>query len=207
MKRTTLAVAALVLTAVGASAARAQSAAASPVHFGLSAGGTLTSGDLSDSHNSGFNVNGLLEFRGMSSPLALRAEVGYQNLAGKSVSFTDPDFGTFSAKADNASIISGTANGVFGFPTAPTTTVRPYLIGGLGVYSAKSGGSVSGDLGEFSGSERITKFGINGGIGTTFQLSGFNTFIEARYHHVFSKDDEDGTPNIQFIPISFGIMF
>lgn len=206
MKRSTLTIAALVLAAAGASSAQAQSAAASPAHFGLSAGGTLTAGDLSDSHNSGFNLNGMVEFRGAASPTAFRAEVGYHGLAGKSVSFTDPSFGTFSAKADNLSMITGTANGVFGF-TAPTATVRPYLIAGLGVYNFKSGGSFTSNLGSASGSERLTKFGLNGGIGTTFQLSGFNTFAEARYHFVFSKNDNDGTSNLQFIPISFGIMF
>ena len=207
MKRSTLAVAALALTVVGASTARAQSAMASPVHFGLSAGGTIPTGDLSDSHNSGFHINGLLEFRGATSPLALRAEVGYHGLAGKSVSFTDPNLGTFSAKAENLSMITGTANGVYGFPVAAAATVRPYLIAGAGVYSFKSGGEVTGDLGNFSASARLTKFGGNGGIGPTFQRSGFNTFAEVRYHYLFSKNDNDGTPNLQLIPISFGIMF
>ena len=206
MKRSIL-VAVLALTAAGASAAQAQNTTASPVHFGLSAGGTLTTGDLSDSHNSGFNIAGLLEFRGMASPFALRAEVGYHGLGGKSVSFTDPDLGTFSAKAEDLSMIEATANGVYSFPTKGTSSVRPYLIGGGGVYSFKAGGSASGDFGSVSASDRLTKFGVNGGIGTTFALSGFNTFAEVRYHYVFSKDDEDGTPNIQFIPLSFGIMF
>lgn len=206
MKRSIL-VAVLALTAAGASAAQAQNTTDSPVHFGLSAGGTLTSGDISDSHNSGFNIAGLLEFRGVASPFALRAEVGYHGLGGKSVSFSDPDFGTVSAKVDGLSMITATANGVYSFPTAATSSVRPYLIGGGGIYNFKNGASVTGDLGEFSGSERLTKFGLNGGLGTTFQLSGFNTFAEVRYHYVFSKNDEEGTPNVQIIPLSFGIMF
>ena len=204
MKRSTLAVAAAALV-VGASGAQAQSA--SPAHFGISAGATIPTGDLSDSHNAGFNIQGLVEFRGMASPLAFRGEVGYHALDGKSVTVFDPTFGTLSAKADNLGMVMGTANGVFSFPTAATATVRPYVIGGAGIYNFKVGGSFSSDLGSASGSERQTKFGINGGIGTTFQLSGFNTFAEARYHYVFAKDSDTEQTNLQLIPISFGIMF
>ena len=40
-----------------------------------------------------------------------------------------------------------------------------------------------------------------------FNLSGFSTFAEARYHYVMSKDSKTGAENTKFIPISFGIMF
>jgi len=204
MKRSTLAAAAAALV-LGASSAQAQ--AASPTHFGISAGATIPTGDLSDSHNAGFNVQALLEFRGIASPLAFRAEVGYHGLGGKSVTVFDPDFGTVSADVDDLAMIMGTANGVYSFPVATTATVRPYVIGGAGIYNYKAGGSFSSSFGSFSGSERQTKFGLNGGIGTTFQLSGFNTFAEARYHYVFAKDDDTGEGNLQMIPLSFGIMF
>ena len=122
MKRSTLAVVAAALV-VGASGAQAQSA--SPAHFGISAGGTIPTGDLSDSHNAGFNIQGLVEFRGMASPLAFRGEVGYYALDGKSVTVFDPTFGTLSAKADNLGMVMGTANGEDSFPTSATATVRP----------------------------------------------------------------------------------
>ena len=71
--------------------------------------------------------------------------------------------------------------------------MRPYLIGGAGIYGYKS---------DVSGASTNTDFGLNGGIGASFPLSGFNTFVEARYHHIFT--DVSAT---QFIPVTFGISF
>jgi hypothetical protein len=77
----------------------------------------------------------------------------------------------------------------------PGTGISPYLIGGGGIYSTKLHGN------DFDTSSD-SKFGVNGGIGASFPLSGFNTFIEARLHHVFT----DGSAT-QFVPVTFGISF
>ena len=45
-------------------------------------------------------------------------------------------------------------------------------------------------------------FGINVGGGFEFALSGFDTFVEARFHSVFTDNS-----STKFIPISFGIKF
>ena len=58
---------------------------------------------------------------------------------------------------------------------------------------------------EFGGvdiSDTQTKFGINVGGGFTFNLSGFETFVEARFHSVFTEES-----NTNFIPLSFGFKF
>ena len=47
-----------------------------------------------------------------------------------------------------------------------------------------------------------TQFGFDVGGGITIPLSGFNTFIEARYNHF---NDNGGSTS--FVPITFGIMF
>ena len=57
-----------------------------------------------------------------------------------------------------------------------------------------------------------TKFGLNAGVGFKFQLTGFATFIEARYHNVIHGSDvgDTGSSNarsLQFIPITVGITF
>jgi hypothetical protein len=205
MKRSMLAVAGLVLTVAGASVAHAQATTASPakpMSFGISAGLSLPNGDASDAWDTGFHVNGLADYRLSSLPLSIRGELGWQSLSGKSASFSDGTT-SFSAKLANPNMITLTGNLLYHFPVAATTTVRPYLIGGLGMYNYKAGGSFSStDFGSGSATERRTKFGLNGGIGTTFQLGTMSTFAEARFHNVF---EEGGS--IRMIPISFGIMF
>ena len=59
----------------------------------------------------------------------------------------------------------------------------------------------SAEFGDLDVSDSQTKFGINFGGGFTFNLSGFETFVEARFHSVFAED------NANFIPISFGFKF
>ena len=101
-------------------------------------------------------------------------------------------------------IIDGTANVVYTFGAALPT--KFYLIGGAGVYNERfkdPGSDVSA-----SG----TKFGLNGGVGLKFQLTGFSTFIEARYHNVFhgtavGGGNNSGAKSLQFVPISVGITF
>lgn len=68
--------------------------------------------------------------------------------------------------------------------------LRPYLIGGVGSYNVKP-----------DGGESRTDFGINAGVGAKFQLSGLGTFVEARLHTI------SGDPQLQFVPITFGIEF
>jgi hypothetical protein len=47
-----------------------------------------------------------------------------------------------------------------------------------------------------------TKFGLNAGAGLRFQLTGFSTFIEARWHTIFTEGR-----NAQMVPITVGITF
>jgi len=204
MQRSALVVAALALAAGAASTARAQATSSTmskPTSVGISAGLTIPTGDAGDAWDSGFHVNGMVDFMMGTSPFSLRGELGWQSLSGKSATVSDGTT-TVTAEVANPNMITVSGNALYHFPVSSTNTTRPYLIGGAGIYNYKAGGTVSGGGASVSGSERRTKFGLNGGIGATFQLSGFQTFAEARYHHVF---EEGGS--IQLIPISFGIMF
>jgi opacity protein-like surface antigen len=227
MKRSTLVVAALALTAAGASTAHAQSAAAaaaSPVHFGLSAGATLpmsdaikgVDGEAGMSSKTGYNLTGLLEWRTSMVPFGLRGELMYHDMRGETLSFSDPDFGSVSARPD-VRLLAGTLNAIL--QSTAAMSVKPYGIAGVGVYNTRTKVSGSGDFGGsvFSGSssQSGTNFGLNGGLGVRFGLSGLDTFVEARYHYVFNKQTCDinsddvcfDRDNTSFIPVSFGIMF
>jgi hypothetical protein len=85
------------------------------------------------------------------------------------------------------------ANLVYAFPG---TTAKPYLVAGAGFYSTKS---------MFSGSKADTDWGFNAGVGATFGLGPFATFIESRYHSISRSADKGGV--IQYVPVTFGLLF
>lgn len=93
--------------------------------------------------------------------------------------------------------IMGTGNVVFKFKSSEESKVRPYLIGGPGVYNLKATGT--NDIGNITTGGQ-TKFGFNAGVGFDFKAGGAGLFIETRYHNVFT----DGA-DVKFIPITLGI--
>ena len=153
-----------------------------PVSLGIAAGAAIPVGDYANVFNTGYNGTVSLGFSSVGTPLGLRIEGMYNKFLGRNDNaiFNQPD----------SRIIAGTANLVYALPGQG---IRPYLIGGGGYYGLKL---------DVPNAESVNKFGINGGIGALFPLSGFNTYIEARFHHVFT--DVSAT---QFIPVTFGIMF
>jgi hypothetical protein len=183
MKRISSTLIALAAMAITASTSSAQST--KPVSLGISAGATIPVSDLSDDYNTGYNGTVSLGFNSPGSPIGFRIDGMYNSLAHK-------DFGFGSS---NLRILSANANVVYALPGVG---MRPYLIAGAGAYNLQSD-LTSG----FSDNNSSTKLGLNGGIGVAFPLSGFNTFAEARIHHIFTDDNFSTT----FIPVTFGISF
>ncbi len=161
-------------------------AQANPIAFGITAGATKAVGDGSDGINLGYHAGALVQWNGPSLPVGIRGDVVYHRFSIKDVDAT-------------SSITAGTVNLVYSFPMGEGSQITPYVIGGVGYYHASFSCSSCG-TGDTSSSDN--KFGVNGGAGVTIPLSGFSTFIEARYHNVFT----DGG-STKFIPISVGIMF
>ena len=152
---------------------------AKPVQFGIAAGAALPTSDLSNSFDTGFNVTGTLGLNPALIPLGIRVDVAYNS---------------FAAKGGGANIhfTSVTGNLVYKFPSPG---VSPYAIGGAGLYNAAV--NING-LGN-GGSDN--HFGWNLGGGISMPLSGFDTFIEARYNRMAT-----GQPT-EFIPIRVGMRF
>jgi opacity protein-like surface antigen len=201
MSRTHTVAALLAAAIASASPAAAQDAAAvRPVTFGVSGGLTLPTGDAGDVVKTGFNAGAHLAFKPAMLPIGLRVEGQFHQFGLKEISE-----GGISLEPDgNYRIISGTVNGIFGVPAA-SSAFRPYVIGGVGMYNQKLSFDILGE--ELSESE--TKFGLNGGVGIEFGLSGLATFLEARYHYILNGDDEETgeSSRTKIIPISFGIKF
>ena len=184
----------LVLSAAAAPLS-AQAIVSSPVRFGIMGGATFPLSDLKDDAKTGWNAGALVTIGVPLVPVSFRVDGQWQQLQGKNI----PDFDRTDFR-----IIDGTANVVYTFGAALPT--KFYLIGGIGVYNLRAKDNVA-DV-----SASSTKFGLNGGIGFKFQLTGFATFIEARYHNVIhgTSIGDTGSSNansLQFIPVTVGITF
>ena len=149
------------------------------VQFGVAAGAVIPSGDISDGTDVGFNGTVMLGFRPTMVPLGIRIDGAYNQMGAE-------------GGGGNIHITSVTGNFIYKFPSA---SFSPYAIGGAGW--CQVGVSVSG-----FGTVSENRFCWNAGGGISMQLSGFETFIEARYNRV-SVDDG----NLSYIPITFGVMF
>ena len=186
-KRISLALAAVAAVAVFGSTSSAQSSKALSV--GVSGGAAIPLGDFGDFYTTGYNGTVSLMFKSVGSPIGIRIDGMYNKMSLKDDAIiTIPGQGS----VESASIASANANLVY---SLPGVGISPYLIGGGGIYQLK----LHGD--NFD-TDSDNKGGVNGGIGVSFPLSGFNTFLEARFHHVFT----DGSAT-QFVPVTFGISF
>jgi opacity protein-like surface antigen len=200
MKRSaiTAAVLGLILSAAAAPVS-AQAIVSSPIRFGIMGGATVPLSDFSDNAKTGWNAGILMNIGVPLVPVSFRVDGQWQQLTGK-----DFDAGKGFITHDDFRIIDGTANVVYTFGAALPT--KFYLIGGLGAYNVR----VKND--DLNASASSTKFGLNAGVGFKFQLTGFATFIEARYHNVIHGTavgdiNGDNAKSLQFVPISVGITF
>jgi hypothetical protein len=134
--------------------------------------------DLGDFADMGYNVGVGLNFGGTRLPIGARLEGGLNGFGLK-----DSD--------QSVRIITGTANAIVNFSQKADS---PYLIGGLGIYNTK--------FGDFDSDNSA---GVNIGGGLRFPLGELTTFVEARYHSTLSDDSRGG--RLQFIPITFGVVF
>jgi len=206
-----------VILAAGSVPLSAQVVVSKPVRFGIAGGATVPVSDISDFSKTGWHAGALVEAGVPLFPWGLRIDAMWNQLGKK-----ETDIGTVKNR-----IIDGTVNATYSFGGLSTT--KFYLIGGLGIYNMKTEvtdmpivfaaseqearadaprvarqiAPPTGQTGEFDEAENTqTKFGLNAGAGLRFQLTGFSTFIEARWHTIFTEGK-----NAQMVPISVGITF
>ncbi len=171
---------AALMASVGAAPAVAQGGA----KFSLGGGLTLPLGDFGDAASTGFHGLAAVSFQPKNLPIGIQVDGMFHRL-GVDQSNVDANF----------QVIQGTANAVYRFANSAETKVRPYLIGGVGLYNSKLTGDDVPD--NVDGS---TDFGINAGAGFDFQAGAVALFVEGRFHNVFS----DGS-NTNFIPVTLGV--
>ena len=158
------------------------------ISVGVSGGLSVPMGDLADAVDLGYNVTGHIYYTRSTTKLGFRGDVGYDSWEGK---------GSSAALDANLSSLAFVANGTYNFGES-TASMRPYLLVGAGMYRTKSSSEVAG----VESSTTSSDAGIQGGLGLSFKLSGFDTFLEARYVNIFSEGN-----STSFAPIVFGLRF
>jgi len=149
--------------------------------FSIAAGAAIPVGNTSNGLNTGYNVTAGIGIKPPLAPIGLRIEGAWNQMDGKA------------AAAGSSRILAGIANVTLSGAGMPIP--MGYLIGGVGMYNF----SVS-DAAIKPPSE--TKVGFNVGAGLNFPLTGFSTFLEARFHYISAS----GT-SFKFVPITFGLKF
>ena len=198
-------------SAVTPSPVRAQSlTTGSNTDFGLSVGVALPQADqlggvdIADGTNTGFTVAGLVQVKPFNLPLGFRIEGQYTRFGLNDERRVEVGGEAPVIASGAASMLNGTGNAVLAVPTGGR--FRPYLIGGLGVYRLSSNISIATPDGRGiangAPSESETQFGLNGGAGFELPIGSLRTFVEARFHSIFTEDEK-----AHFVPIAIGVKF
>ncbi len=168
----------IAVATLAVTAAAGQATAQGRPSLGLAVGANVPTSTLDNSQNAGFHGSISLNVRPAASVVGYRGEGTYAKFSGDG---SNSDFRSTSFTGNVLLEVPGSA-------------VKPYLIGGVGLYNTKFG----------SGDSR-NNIGVNGGVGLRFDLADFATYAELRIHNVFNGINDDR--NAQFVPISFGILF
>ena len=189
----------IALCAAIPAASHAQSTMSRPISFGVTAGASVPVGDFGDGNDVGFTVGAHLLLAPSSLPaLGFRGDVTYDRWKYNGIGSSIVD--------GNTSTIGVMGNVIL--KSSAAMAIKPYVIGGVGLLSSKGTASVTvGGVTASTGGDRENNLGLQAGGGLEFQLSGFTTFIEAKFVNAFAKDGNDNRQNINWIPITFGIRF
>lgn len=179
-----MAAAALAVALGRAPAAGAQDA--KTVSLGLSGGVSLPTQDLGDLTDPGFAVAGHLYVAPSGIKVVrFRGDVSYDRWGAKNASVAGLSADWYS--------VGVSANVQYRPGAEEDASLRPYLLLGAGVFSTKS---------TASGAKTESDFGLQGGGGLEFQLSGFTTFVEAKYVNTFLVGNDRN-----WVPVTFGVRF
>ncbi len=172
-----------VVVAVLAATVGNSTAAAQGVTVSVGGGPALPLGFLNSGTNIGVHAMAAVSVAPAAFPIGIRVDGMYHRYG-----FSDGADGHFR-------VFQGTANAVYHFLATGSTTIRPYLLGGVGLYNCKT----ISDL-PFIPDESTTDLGINGGAGVDVIAGALRVFTEARYHNVFTSGE-----NAEFLPITVGV--
>ena len=203
------AIVALVIGCASLAHAQASTSLTKPISIGISGGAAVPSGELANGRdfgftgtNTGYNVTGSVAFALPVVPFNLRLDASYDKFGSRNLTFPAITLPNCPCGIDGEPIAYNaavrvralTANVVYQIPL-PTLLIRPYVIGGAGVYNVVQTPTRGDDYSQ-------TNAGYDLGAGAALPLGAFHPFIEARYHRV-----NQHSGSVAFIPITVGVMF
>ena len=151
-----------------------------PFSLGIAGGATQPMSDLKTSTDIGYNGTVAMAINLPFIPVGLRVDGAYNQ------------FGQKAGVPAKLHVMSATGNVVW---RLPSIGISPYLIGGAGLYMQRAtptGGTAVTD----------NHLGWNAGAGINLPLSVFHAFVEARYNRISTTGG-----SMEFVPVTFGIMF
>ena len=171
--------------------------------FGGSIGANVPNGEFGDGLKTGLVANG---FVGVGTGrFGLRGELFWSRSdldnavirrVGNAVL---PSDGVTDVTGD-VNLIGASANLVM---SLTQSVIRPYLIGGVGMYQRRVAQDIGGTIDEFQSlRDKQTDVGYNGGVGLLIGGVGPSFFIEARYHSVATSPERT-----KFVPVVIGFSF
>jgi hypothetical protein len=176
MKRVPLGILALALGLFATPGLGAQAQPTEGIRFGVGGGLTMPIGTYGDFDKAGWHVMGVLQFPIGQSPLHGRVDAMYGQ--------TSHDVG-----GGNTTLTGATADLLYHLGDR-ASSVRPYVLGGLGFYNIDA----------FGASESKFAFGAGGGI--LFSIGTMHAFLEGRYMSVQTSNN-----SLNFLPITLGLLF
>lgn len=226
MKRIVRGLAALaVITAAAATGAEGQLPIQAHVGLGLS----IPTGGFSDfsadegidaglGAGGGYIGTAGLTFTPPALPIGVRLDASYMHNTGGSDLQAALAGDGYADDAHYRTLFGGVA-AVYSFPAAAAVPIRPYLLGGIGIYDVSAGGDgIEGFEADAQAAGidedfvRATRVGFNAGGGVEFRAAGLGLFAEARLHAIPGVRPFDGNEQIEFesqtltfIPVLVGL--
>ncbi len=154
--------------------------------FGAFGGAAIPLRPTNNGIDPGWTAGALLDYTRTDSPLGLRLEGSYQRLVPSGVA------------TNGALKLWGGDLDLMLTPPRRRMIVKPYIVGGIGVYNVKNDIAASTPVAHGS----TTNLAANGGLGLRYDFFGFGAFLEARYIQIFTSGR-----STQLLPVRFGIMF
>jgi opacity protein-like surface antigen len=154
--------------------------------LGVGGGASIPVAKLSDSQRTGYNGIIVLAVGVAELPIGIRLDGIYNSFVFRTAPVGSPS-------GSDLRVLGALGNLIYAFSG---TSAKPYLIVGGGVYNTKR---------DIPGEKSDNNFGFNAGLGATFAVGPFATFLESRYHSISRNADKGGV--IQFVPITFGLLF
>jgi hypothetical protein len=165
------------------------------VRIGVGGGVSVPTGDFKKAFDNGYNAQAFLQIKPPGLPVSLRVTGTFNRFDLK-----DVQVGTGGETNGYGQIAGALANVTLHLPLGP---ISPYIMAGLGALNFKT----SVEAGSTDVNDSQTKFAINGGAGLAIKLGRMDAYVEGRVANVYTDEGVIDKKTVEYIPVTFGIIF